>query len=270
MANHQIHIPEKLKQYVSRVWVAEEGDEQSFPIFADGSTGIIFQQSDTASGMVLGGSGKVLSSTFAFGQTVDPIVLKTNKNCRVLGILLHPHVLQSIFGFSSKELTDECIDLQLLPAVPRINLNEQLWNTVTVERQAEILFKYLDILISKNNREPDKSLQYATTRLMEAPGNTSLKQIQQELHVTERTFERKFEQHVGVSPRLFSSIAQFQAAFKQLKKGTFSKLSDIAYENGYADQSHFIRFFKKFTGISPLQFCRQVRGNDYIEAHLIA
>src|SRR5882762_11267086 len=134
MANKQIQIPDKLKQYVSRIWVAEDGDEQSYPTFADGSTGIIFQQSDSASGMVIDGTNQILPSTFAFGQTIDPIVLKTNKNCRVLGLLLHPHVLQSILGFSSKELTDECVDLKLLPAVPRINLNEQLWNTVTVEK----------------------------------------------------------------------------------------------------------------------------------------
>jgi len=35
------------------------------------------------------------------------------------------------------------------------------------------------------------------------------------------------------------------------------KLSDVAYENGYADQSHFIRSFREFTGYTPSQYQQQ-------------
>jgi AraC-like DNA-binding protein len=33
---------------------------------------------------------------------------------------------------------------------------------------------------------------------------------------------------------------------QMIEKGSFEKLSDVAFESGYADQSHFIRSFKEF------------------------
>jgi AraC-like DNA-binding protein len=39
----------------------------------------------------------------------------------------------------------------------------------------------------------------------------------------------------------------------------FNNLTDIAYDNGFADQSHFIRSFKEFTQITP---------NDYLRSGL--
>jgi AraC-like DNA-binding protein len=63
-----------------------------------------------------------------------------------------------------------------------------------------------------------------------------------------------FESNVGISPRLYKRICQFDAAFQQLNRRKFAKLSDIAYQNGYADQSHFIRSFKEFTNITPKEY----------------
>lgn len=243
-----IQIPPLLQPYISRVWYAEGSAENAFPIFADGRTGIIFQQS----GMILKEQKKSLAHSFVFGQTLDPIVLHTHSNCRVLGLIFHPHILPSVFRLHAKELTDECVDLALLPAVPRINLNEQLWNTVSIPRQFEILFSYLEKMIGPI----DTRMQYATTHILATKGKTSFKDLHYHLNLTERTFERRFEQYVGISPRLFSNIAQFQAAIRMLDSGHFSKLSDIAYANGYADQSHFNRWFKKFTGVTPLEHCR--------------
>ncbi|MBV7533716.1 AraC family transcriptional regulator [Chitinophaga sp. sic0106] len=243
-----IQIPPPLQPYISRVWYAEGAAENAFPIFADGRTGLIFQQS----GMILGNTQKVLSQSFVFGQTLDPIILHTNPNCRVLGLIFHPHVLPSIFRLHAKELTDECVDISLLPAVPRVSLNEQLWNTVSPQRQFEILFSYLEKMITP----VDPGMEYATNLILTAKGKTSLKDLHYHLNLTERTFERRFEQYVGISARLFSNIAQFQSAISMLDRGQFSKLSDIAYANGYADQSHFIRWFKKFTGVTPLEHCR--------------
>jgi len=33
-----------------------------------------------------------------------------------------------------------------------------------------------------------------------------------------------------------------------------SRLTDLAYDNEYYDQSHFIKDFKEFTGLSPKEF----------------
>ena len=243
-----ISIPERLRPFVRQVWTLDTND---LSVYADGCPGIIFQQTD--SGLILN-ENKKLSPIFLYGQTVEPIRMAATDSVKMIVVCFRPHVVHSIFRLSAKEITDDCLDLSLLPPVPRINLTEQLWNTVALEKQTQILFDYMQQLIARNRSTVDAGMEYAATQLWQSGRQLPLKKLQQTLNLSERSFQRKFEQFIGVPPRLFSKIAQFQAAVGQLRSGNFFKLSDVAYDNGYADQSHFIRDFKKFTGLSPLAF----------------
>ena len=63
-----------------------------------------------------------------------------------------------------------------------------------------------------------------------------------------------------MSPKLFSRICRFQSSLQQLRDNDYTKLSDIAFEHEFADQSHFIRTFREFAGFSPFQYQRQSPG----------
>jgi AraC-like DNA-binding protein len=90
--------------------------------------------------------------------------------------------------------------------------------------------------------------------IAENPTKSVLKRAQDELYLTERTFQRMFEDKVGVSPNQYRRIAQFNCAFQQLNQKQFKLFSDIAFNNDYADQSHFIRAFKQFTNMTPKEY----------------
>ncbi len=92
---------------------------------------------------------------------------------------------------------------------------------------------------------------YATDKILENPEVDVLAQMLPELNLTERTFQRIFKKYVGITPSEYRRICQFQLAFYQLKSGQFDKLTDVAYANGYFDQSHYIRSFKEFTATTP-------------------
>jgi AraC-like DNA-binding protein len=78
--------------------------------------------------------------------------------------------------------------------------------------------------------------------------------IQRELNIYERTLQRMFEKHIGISPNIYRRICQFNSAFTDLNLGNYNNLSDIANNHGYADQSHYIRAFKEFTNITPGEY----------------
>ncbi|HEY8954756.1 helix-turn-helix domain-containing protein, partial [Chitinophaga sp.] len=69
-----------------------------------------------------------------------------------------------------------------------------------------------------------------------------------------------FEQHIGLTPKMYSRICQFNAALQQLNRNRFSDMTGVALENGYADQSHLIRAFKEFTTYSPLEYIKQAEN----------
>ena len=65
---------------------------------------------------------------------------------------------------------------------------------------------------------------------------------------------RKISKTIGLSPKQLSKTIRLQTTLKTLLNQKKSKLTDLAYENEYFDQSHFIKDFKEFTGISPKEF----------------
>ena len=100
----------------------------------------------------------------------------------------------------------------------------------------------------------DFTIRHAILLILDKQGQISSMQLCQNLHITERTLERRFLSQVGISPKQFSQIIQFQQSLEQLTLKEFANLTEIVYTNGFADQSHFIRVFKAFTGKTPKKF----------------
>lgn len=76
-----------------------------------------------------------------------------------------------------------------------------------------------------------------------------VKNLASSIGVTRKTIFRKFQKHLCTSPTDFISILKFRKALSQYHLDL--KLSQIAYESNYYDQSNFIKRFKKIAGLTP-------------------
>jgi len=264
MQYRQIPPPEYLKDYIRFFWVMESNDTDisaaSFRTIADGCPGLIFQHQDKG---ILFQNDKQLPGTILYGQATTHAELRINGLFNTIGIFFYPHALKSIFGLNADELTDTCIDLDGMADKQGFRLSEQLSNLSSSQAQIDTLCSYLLAQINRNIQNTDKAMQHVLDRIKQANGNISVKELREELQLSERSFERRFKQHIGITPKLFTRISRFQASMDLLRQSDYNKLSDIAFENEYADQSHFIRAFKEFAGFSPFQF--QKRSKELIE-----
>lgn len=256
MKFERIQPPYHLKEFVRYFWTLRSICTDSFPTplgpLADGCPGLIFQPAEQ--GVFYDQNHNQLPQVFLYGQTVKRTAIYLIGKFNATGVCFQPNSLKSIFGFNANELTDSCLDVSLISQSKKINLNEQLLNASSSADQIGILSSFLSSEIQKYDVRIDGITRYATTQIMKCNGKLSLRELQIDLDLSERSFERRFNQYVGISPKLFSNICRFQASLNQLKSNNYSNLSDIAFDNGYADQSHFIRAFKEFAGYSPLQF----------------
>lgn len=75
--------------------------------------------------------------------------------------------------------------------------------------------------------------------------------------LSKKQFERLFNSLVGINPKEYTRIVRFQKALEQMQhqSGEINQ-AQIAYMSGYADQSHFIREFKKFSGYTPMSLLK--------------
>jgi AraC-like DNA-binding protein/quercetin dioxygenase-like cupin family protein len=63
---------------------------------------------------------------------------------------------------------------------------------------------------------------------------------------------RLFHRQIGLPPHVYHNQLRVGQAQKLLAGG--KSISETAFETGFADQSHFTRFFKRYTGVTPKRF----------------
>lgn len=239
----------KIADYVHEILVIENlhvTNSFVLPLYANGSPTLLFQTSKAK----INGNWNNLT---LFGQTVFPDTLTIKENFTLIAYFFKPFALYDLFGISAQEFTDNPIDLNLLSPVVTKQLQEQLLNTTSINEMLRLLNDYIFRLITKVKTE-SRLIQYSTSTIACNPNKETLVHVQKELFVTERTFQRMFEKNIGIAPNQYRRICQFHRSFRQLQLRKFGKLSDIAFANGYSDQSHYIRAFKEFTGITPKDY----------------
>lgn len=238
--------------HVKEIFIYEEGDatkKSVVPFVADGYPGIMFQQ--TKKGIFLKPQDKWLSDLFLYGQTIYPIEMHVEGAYRFIVFQMHPIAAKALLGVDPKILNDDCFDLHLLTTIDTESYTQQLQQTKDIAAQCEIIARFISQLLLSKVFYPHASIVEAIEQIVKTNGRIAIRELTKKLNMTERTLQRNFIEYVGIPPKKFAKIIQFYTSFNQVTADSYSKLTDIVYENGFADQSHFIRDFKKFTGHNP-------------------
>jgi AraC-like DNA-binding protein len=253
--------PENLKPFVRYFWVLESNHnydvQETFNPLPDGCPGIMFQPSDKGT-FYLEEGAKQLPGMMLYGQAIQPAKMILTGKLNTIGICLQPHALQSVFGINAHELTGTCVDLGFIQHKKEKHLQERLLNAASIEEQINLFSASLLNSVEHTGDKKDLITSFTISEIIKGKGEVSFDALLKQLQLSERTLERRFKQSIGVSAKLFSRICRFQESLNQLRKNNYQKLSDIAYENGYSDQSHFIRTFKEFTGVSPFDYKKEL------------
>jgi len=83
---------------------------------------------------------------------------------------------------------------------------------------------------------------------------SDLDDLNEKVFVSKRHLQRTFQNKVGYGPKAYSRMLRFCEAIFYLQQNPSARMTTVAYDFGYADQSHFIREFKEFMGQNPRKF----------------
>lgn len=242
-----------LELFVKEIFILahEDGPKNStLRFFADGYPGMVYMQSEK--GLLLPRK-KELTEFFLYGQMIAPFDLLMTGPYLMIVFQLYPFASKLLFDVDPRKLNDDCHDLSEIKWATIENPLKSLAAHSEIIVQTEIIAKFVSKLAREKGMDEYREIQRAIQIVMDHKGIIAVNDLARRLNATERTLRRKFNHYVGISPKKFAKIIQFQTSLEQIATGDFSRLTDIVYENGYADQSHFIRNIKKFTGKRPLQ-----------------
>ena len=252
-------IPKSLEPFVKDIFLLESDKtraDHKLPFYADGFPGIIYSKSTNP--FYLQPRNKKLSDFYLYGQTIEPISLDTKGVFQLVGIRLYPFAVRILLGIDPKVLNNDCFDFNLIENVDTQSTLKKLQQTEDTNKIVDILADYFNELLQNASINPDYRIKLATNLILKADGMISIKEVRNRLYITERTLERHFLKEIGVTPKQFAKIIQFSSSLKQITETDYYNLTEIGYHTGFADQSHFIRSFKRYTGKTPKEFQQQV------------
>jgi AraC-like DNA-binding protein len=248
---HRYEIPHKqLTEYVRTILIIEgfsESGSNKLPVFTNGMS-VLFCKTER------GDTYEKIDQLTIYSKPPSDI-WTVNEQSTIVAYFFRPFVVSSLFNISAGKLSEEPLDLSTWNPQINLALKTQIADAMETSRKIEVLDNLL-LQQLHHNQQTCSIIQYATDQMMANPGKEIIAELLKTLNLNERTFQRVFKKHVGISPTHYRRICQFQQSFGQLREKQFNKISEVAYDNDFADQSHFIRSFREFTQITPKDYLK--------------
>lgn len=249
-------VPKMLRNDVECIRVSEyeqtDGGNLAINVCLNGLPGIVFQHNNGASPIEnIATSSAVVNgipTLYVYGQMTQMGVMNYKRESfTTMQVILKPHALQTLLNINATALTNCLVDLAEFSAR---DLNMRMLEASSDQARVDLLTDFL--CAKKAQRSKRDPLVEASLRLIHQNSTSiTVKNLLDDLHISERQFEKRFSQSVGLSPQFYIRVKRFNEAVHLLRNQQFSRLVDVAHSLNYYDQSHFIRDIKAFSGITP-------------------
>ena len=237
---------EELRPYVRYYWVLESDEPFSVLTFPIGCPQMIFHG---RSPLFIPELSSRQDKFTISGQVNFPAHIASDGDTEMIVAVFYPHTIGMFIdtppsAFYNQEISGYDIGNKQLNL-----LADRIFDCADSETAVSLIEKWLTARIapSLNIERIGTSL----TALLRSP-SISIENLAGIACLGKKQYGRLFRECVGMNPKEYGRIARFQRALRMLQLGS-RDYADIAYSNGYSDQSHFIRDFRLFSGITPKQ-----------------
>jgi AraC-like DNA-binding protein len=202
------------------------------------------------------------STRLVTGPRSAPVVCEQTGWGHGVTVGLTPAGAAGLLGVPMRELVGDTARLADFRSLGHrdVELAERLGEAPDWPARFAVLDEVLDELLDEQltarltaGWRPDELAMHAWWRLQQFPGRLPIGALADELGVSRRNLELRFQRQVGLSPGTVARIARFQRAVGMLTQP--AGLLRTAVECGYADQPHFNREIRAMAGLTPTQLC---------------
>ena len=215
-----------------------------------GMVEVIVHLDEKRSEVFFNGGWTPLPKACLAGIRKDPMIWRAPVNTGLFGIRFKPENISWLFGVSSKGIANKLIDAaqlsnKIIPAI--ITAIQDLPDNPSRIFCIETILR----VSSPKNRPINADLIRALDLIRDSILIFSVDELSQIISLSERQLQRLFKANLGVGPKSYIQIIRFRKICQLLQARPDISCHDIAYCFGYADQAHFIRDFKTFSGKTP-------------------
>lgn len=246
-----------LQPYVENYWLqvfdgdpTEESPKQvCLPL---GMTQIIVHVNQQGCEVCLDGDWQPLPQALFAGVYRDMVTWKTKGYSVCFGINFKPENFIRLFRVPAATLFNNYTDVHNFRDAAIDEMVDRMHGVEDPAALIRISETCLQERLKKVHHQ-QSYWQQAAGIIRQAKGKVSIESLCKDLYVSERQLQRSFRDVLGTSPKTYTRIIRFRNAYRQLRHTAQKEISwaALSYDHGYADQAHFIRDFKEFSGVSP-------------------
>jgi AraC-like DNA-binding protein len=202
-----------------------------------------------------------------WGQITKPLAIRSAGSQTMLGVKFFPHSAAYFLDEAIGDFNDQVTDLGAILGNPVTRLQERLLATEATQERIALLESFLVGRLQRNERSKGEKRSGRIDRVANIlktmarnPADTEeirINSIANQHGITSRYLNKLIYQHTGLTPISFHKIRRFQYSLRLVARND-QPLTSIAYESGYFDQSHFIKEFKSFTGLTPSAYLKNI------------
>jgi AraC-like DNA-binding protein len=230
----------------------EKKSEEFVPVLPDGMTELVINLGSNYE-RYSGNPHQVnrIRNSHLIGIKSKHAMVKPSENMRLINVRFKPACLQYFIKDEANMLLDKVVDAELLFGKSIFELEQQLFDESNPIRSIDMIENYL--MTKYRNNDKTNTVCEMISEIYSNPSSFNMTQILQQSR-DYKSAERLFKSKIGLNPKYFTRLVQFNYAVSKLNIQTEQALTEIAYQTGYFDQSHFNRTFKKFSGMSPMAY----------------
>lgn len=192
--------------------------------------------------------------TIITGQQSSYFDLQATGKVGIFSVFFKPHGAKLFFSLPISELKDRSIALSDIAGRDSGQLEDEIMNSKNNCQRVNFVEKFLLKKLLEKEYEDFKRINSVVGRIIKTRGELTLEDMSFEACLSSKQLDRKFSRYVGMSPKQYLKIVRFQNVLKTKELNPEMSLTSLGFECGYYDQAHFIKDFKKITGMTPKSY----------------
>ena len=218
-------------------------------VLADGAVHLILNLGDPVAG-----SDGVARDAEAQGAALAPSIVRMAGHMEAVGVRLRPGGALPLLGVPADELTGRNVSLDLLWGGAAAEARERLAAAPSGPARAEVMNRILLERLAGRDAGANAAVAAATRLIAREGGRRPVREVAAAVGVGERRLEQLFRRHVGLTPKGASRLARFRTTVARLRQHPDTSWTALAFDGGYADQSHLVHEFRELAGLTPGAF----------------
>ncbi|MBP6116429.1 MAG: AraC family transcriptional regulator [Neisseriaceae bacterium] len=193
------------------------------------------------------------------GSTVTAKLVELQTNKRYFGVRFRPGFIPSFIPLASRDLVGAEVALQDIDSQGQ-QLLGQISSAQGFDQQVAYFMRQYGHRLA---RQQSPLCAQVSALILSRHGDVRIHELEAYTGYSSRYINKTFTEHFGLSPKQYCLIVRFQHTLQQLTQANPMSLTNLALEQGYADQSHFLREFKKFAALAPTKFVQALSQSHY-------